>query len=220
MLEIDRQGPVQVVHWSDGENRFNPTSLAALHGLLDDLEATEGPLAVVLTGAGKFFSNGLDLDWMGANAEQAGDVVAGVHRLFRRVMALDAVTVAAVNGHCFAAGAMLATCFDVVVMREDRGFWCLPEADLGLPLTESMFAVLDAKLPKRAAQEAILTARRYGGADAARLGLIHEAAAEDQVLPRAVAIATELAGKDRKVTAVHKRQLFGAALDVLDGQSG
>lgn len=220
MLDIDRQGPVHVVRWSDGENRFNPTSLAALHGLLDALAGVEGPLAVVLTGDGKFFSNGLDLDWMGAHQDQAGVVVAEVHRLFRRVLALDAVTVAAVNGHCFAAGAMLATCFDWVVMREDRGFWCLPEADLGLPLTDQMFALLDAKLPKRSAQEAILTAHRYGGADAARLGLVHEAVADDQVLPRAVAVATELAGKDRRVTAVHKQQLFGAALEVLDRTTG
>lgn len=220
MLDVDRQGPVHVVRWSDEENRFNPTSLAALHGLLDDLATVEGPLAVVLTGDGRFFSNGLDLDWMGANPERAGEVVAGVHRLFHRVMALDAVTVAAVNGHCFAAGAMLATCCDWIVMREDRGFWCLPEADLGLPLTEGMFALLDAKLPKRAAQEAILSARRYGGTDAARLGLVHEAVPADEVLARAVAIATELAGKDRTVTATHKRQLFGAALDVLDGIGG
>lgn len=219
MLRIDADGPVVTIRWEDGENRFHPSSVEAWHGALDDLEATEGGLAVVATGDGRFFSNGLDLDWMSAHPDQAGAVVAGVHGIFRRVLALDAVTVAAVNGHCFAAGAMLATCFDVVVMREDRGFWCLPEADLGLPLTEGMFALLSAKLPPRAAQEAILTARRYGGTSAAELGLVHEAVPADRVLPRAHEIALELAGKNRRVTAVHKRQLFGHALDVLEEAS-
>lgn len=215
MLDIRREGPVAVLHWDDGENRFNPSSVAAWHQHLDDLEATEGPLAVVLVGEGRFFSNGLDLDWMGAHRDEAGALVEGVHGVFRRVLGLDALTVAAVNGHCFAAGAMLATCFDTIVMRADRGFWCLPEADLGLPLTEGMFALLHAKLPARAAQEAILTARRFGGTAAAELGLVHEAVPEDEVLARAVEIATELAGKSRSVTAVHKRQLYGKALDVL-----
>ena len=215
MLEVSRHDDVHALHLRAGENRFNPDTLAALHGALDDVESVEGPLAVVLTGEGRFFSNGLDLDWMGEHREGARALVADVHRLFLRVLGLDAAVVAAVNGHCFAAGAMLASCCDVVVMREDRGYWCLPEADLGLPLTDGMFALLEARLPRRAAQEAILTARRYGGADAARLGLVHEAVPEDEVLPRALAVASELAGKDRAVTATHKRMLFGDALDVL-----
>lgn len=219
MLEIAQHDDVRVLHWRDGENRFNPDSLAALHGALDAVEAVEGPLAVVLTGDDRFFSNGLDLTWMGEHPDRAGEVVADVHRLFLRVLGLDAIVVAAVNGHCFAAGAMLASCCDVVVMRRDRGWWCLPEADLGLPLTDGMFALLHARLPSRAAQEAILTARRYGGAEAARLGLVHEAVDEAEVLPRALAIADELAGKDRSVTARHKHMLFGDALDVLDAAS-
>ena len=217
MLEVEVHDEVRLLRWHDGENRFNPESLAVLHGTLDELAAVEGPLAVVLTGEGKFFSNGLDLDWMSANPDRSAGVVREVHRLFGRVLGLDAPTVAAVNGHCFAAGAMLATCTDTVVMREDRGFWCLPEADLGLPLTEGMFALLHAKLPPRTAQQAILTGRRYGGGEAAGAGIVHEAVADDRVVPRAIEIAAELAGKDRTTLAVHKRQLFGDALDVLEG---
>ena len=219
MLEVTQHDAVRVLHWQDDENRVNPDSLAALHAALDELDEVAGPLAVVLTGSGRFFSNGLDLTWMGEHPDRAGEVVAELHRLFGRVLGMDAATVAAVNGHCFAAGAMLATCCDTVVMRADRGFWCLPEADLGLPLTDGMFALLHARLPHRAAQDAILTARRYGGEQAARLGLVHEAVPEDQVLPRALAVATELAGKDRSVTAAHKRMLFGDALDVLAAAS-
>lgn len=217
MLTIEEHGAVRLLRWADGENRFNLESLAALHGAVDELVAIDGPLAVVLTGNGKFFSNGLDLDWMGENPGSAGQVVDEVHRLFGRIMSFSAITVAAVNGHAFAGGAMLATCFDYVVMRDDRGYWCLPEADLGLPLTDPMFAVISSKLPRRAAQEAILTGRRWDAAQALAAGIVHHTAAEPDVVAKALELATVGATKKRNTIEVHKQQLFGDALRVING---
>ena len=150
MLEIERQGAVAIVHARDGENRFNGDSIAKWHAVLDELTAVDGPLAVVTTGSGKFYSNGLDLDWMGTHRDEAEVLLAGVHRLFGRVLGFPGITIAAVNGHAFAGGAMLAVAHDFVVMRDDRGYWCLPEVDLGLPLTAAMHAVVSAKLPRGA----------------------------------------------------------------------
>ena len=131
----ERDDGVVVARWDDGENRFDLASVREWHGLLDDLEGRDGPLAVVITGAGKFFSNGLDLDRFATEPEEAGPTVDGVHRLLGRMLLLPAWTVMAINGHAFAAGAMLTCTADVRLMREDRGYWCLPEVDLGLPLT-------------------------------------------------------------------------------------
>ena len=103
-LEIERRGDVAVLRMVDGENRFNRTSIDRWHEVLGELEATAGPLAVVVTGDGKFFSNGLDLDWFGEHPEQAGGVVDDVHRLLGRLLMLPAYTVAAMNGHAFAGG--------------------------------------------------------------------------------------------------------------------
>jgi len=217
MLTIEEHGDVRLLRWADGENRFNLESLAALHGAVDELVAIEGPLAIVLTGDGKFFSNGLDLDWMGANPGSSGQVVDEVHRLFGRIMSFSAITVAAVNGHAFAGGAMLATCFDYVVMRDDRGYWCLPEADLGLPLTDPMFAVISSKLPRRTTQEAILTGRRWDAAQALAAGIVHHTAAEADVVAKALELATVGATKKRNTIEVHKQQLFGDALRVING---
>jgi len=217
VLTIEEHGDVRVLRWADGENRFNLESLAALHGAVDELIHLEGPLALVLTGDGKFFSNGLDLDWMGANPGDAGRVVSEVHRLLGRVLAFPAITVAAVNGHAFAGGAMLATACDLVVMRDDRGYWCLPEADLGLPLTDPMFAVISTKLPRRTAQEAILTGRRYDAAQALAAGIVHHTAPEAAVVAKAIELAAVGATKRRNTIEVHKQQLFGDALAVING---
>ena len=213
MIELERHGDVAVVRMRNGENRFNRRSVAALHGILDELDATEGPLAVVTTGEGKFYSNGLDLDWIAANGDAAGPMIADVHRLLGRVLGFAGYTVAAVNGHAFAGGAMLATAHDVVVMRDDRGYWCLPEVDLGLPLTQGMHAVITARLPRRTAHEAMVTGRRYPAAEMVAGGIADVAVPEDAVVATAIAMAAEYAAKDREVIARHKRLSYGAAID-------
>ena len=211
VLTTDRQGDVALVRMDAGENRFNRTSIDAWHGTLDELESIEGPLALVTTGAGKFYSNGLDLDWLVGEGATDKSFLNDVERLLVRILDFPAITVAAVNGHAFAAGAMLATAHDIVIMREDRGFWCLPEVDLGLPLTPTMFEVVAAHLPKATLRESSLTGRRYPGPEALSAGIVHELASEDAVVTRALERALELAPKDRQVIREHKRMMRGNA---------
>jgi enoyl-CoA hydratase/carnithine racemase len=216
VISLDRDGDVWILRMAAGENRFNQDWLDAVNAALDQVEAADGPAALVSTGEAKFYTNGLDLDWLAGHPDPAA-FLAAVNRLNGRLLTLPLPVVAAVNGHAFGAGAVLAIAHDVLVMRADRGYWCLPEADLGLPVTPPMYAVIEAKLPRRAAQEAILTGRRYGGADAAAAGIVHQAVAEDLVLPRAVELAAGLAAKDRRTLAAHKRLLFGAAAQACAG---
>ena len=208
ILRPERRGDVVVLHWVDGENRFNRRSIDRWHEVLGALEVDEAPLAVVVVGEGKFFSNGLDLDWMGANPDEATPMLEDVHRLFGRLLLFPGYLVAALNGHAFAGGAMLSCAADARVMRSDRGYWCLPEVDLGLALTAPMFEVVTARLPAPAAADAMLTGRRYGADEALRRGIVDHVAAEDEVLDTAVALAAEIAVKDRSVVAAHKRMLF------------
>ena len=208
-LSVESQGDVAVVRMVDEENRFNLTSVGRWHEVLGELEASDGPLAVVITGTGKFFSNGLDLDRMSAHPEEAGEIVDAVHRLFGRLYLLPAYTVAAINGHAFAGGAMLSCACDVRVMRDDRGYWCLPEVDLGLPLTEPMRSVVTTRLPRAAAYDAIMTGRRYTAVEANALGIVEHVEAEPAVVGRALELAAAMAAKDRSVIAEHKRMLFG-----------
>lgn len=209
ILRAERRGDVVVVHWVDGENRFNQRSVDRWHELLGELETTEGPQAVVVVGEGKFFSNGLDLDWMNEHPDVAVPMLEDVHRLFGRLLLFPGYLVAALNGHAFAGGAMLSCAADLRVMRSDRGYWCLPEVDLGLPLTAPMKEVVTARLPAPAAADAMMTGRRYDADEALRRGIVDHVAPEAEVLDLAVALAAEIAAKDRGVIAEHKRMLFG-----------
>ena len=212
MIELEQHGDVWVLAMRNGENRFNRDSVDALHGALDRVEAVEGPVALVTTGEGKFYSNGLDLDWLMSSSSDSAGFIDDVHRLLGRVLGFAGVTVAAVNGHAYAAGAMLTCAHDYIVMREDRGYWCLPEVDLGLPLSPAMFGVVAARLAGPALRDSLLTGRRYAAPEAATAGIVDEVAPEDRVLACSVEIASELASKNRDVIRAHKQLMRGAAL--------
>ena len=218
MIDLKREGPVLIAQMRAGENRFNPGFIAAFDAALDEAERASEPTALVLTGDGKFFSNGLDLAWMsGEGKDRAGEVVTGMMRILARVLGSGLPTVAALNGHAFAGGAMLALACDFRVMRTDRGFFCIPEIDLGLPLAPGMAALIHSKLPKIAAHEAIVTGKRYGGSDALERGIVHVAVPEVDLMTKSTALAAPLAGKNPAVMKAHKRLLYAETLRLLEG---
>jgi Delta3-Delta2-enoyl-CoA isomerase len=207
-LKIERVGDVALATWGDGENRLNLDTVSALEELCAQLERSDGASALVLTGEGKFFSNGLDLDRFAGDADALGQTVARFEVLLGRLFVLPVYTVAAINGHAFAGGAMLTCAFDHRVMRADRGYWCLNEAEIGLPLTRRMTAAVLGRLPRATALEAMLTARRYAGPEALAAGIVEETADEDAVVTAAIDRAAQVASKHRSVIATHKRHAF------------
>jgi enoyl-CoA hydratase/carnithine racemase len=75
-----------------------------------------------------------------------------------------------------------------------------------------MFGVVASRLPAPALRDSLLTARRYSAPEALTAGIVDEVAAEDRVLERAVAIATEFATKNRDVIRAHKQLMRSEAL--------
>ena len=214
-ISVAQQDSVAVVTWSDGENRINLDSVARLNEVLDELETIEGPLSVVLTGSGKFFCNGLDLERFGAVPDEFAATLHELERTIGRLLVFPAYTVAAVNGHAFAGGALISCAFDYRVMREDRGFWCMNEAEIGLALDERLWSILTNRLPKATAVIAATTARRFPAPDALRWGIIEEMASEDELLTRAIDVAERMSSLDRPTLARHKLLAHGAEAALL-----
>jgi len=202
------------------ENRFTPDWLGEMEQALQQVLGSSGPAALVSTGTGKFYSNGLDLDWLSTHREETTDYVARIQALFAAVLTLPMVTVAALNGHTFAGGAMLAVAHDTVVMRADRGFFCLPEVDIHIPFSPGMAALLQARLPAATAHEAMTTGRRYGGKQALAAGIVQETAAEDDVLALAVARAAALTGKRGDTIGAIKSTMYAHVLAALADTAG
>lgn len=217
---LERDGEVFVIDLGDGENRFHPDWLTALTALLDEVAAAPAPRALVTSATGKFWSNGLDLDWLGGHPDQLAAYAARVQGLFARVLAFPAPTAAAVQGHAFAGGAMLALAHDWRVMRADRGFVCLPEADIRIPFTPGMTALIMAKLSPSTATDMMVTARRYGGGDALQAGIVTATADAEHVLEQAVERVRPLAAKDPATLGVIKDRMYATAVAALRDPAG
>lgn len=186
---------IAVLDLGEDENRFSPEFLDAINAQLDDIEKA-GAQGLVTTAQHKFYTNGLDLDWLAAHPDKGQPYVATVQVLLARVLTFPIPTSAAITGHAFGAGAMLAMAHDVRVMRADRGYFCFPEVDIRIPFTDGMAALIQAKLTPQAAVASMTTGRRFGGVEAAELGIVDATAAEGAVTAAATDLLRPLAGKD------------------------
>ena len=217
MFDLSRDGDVYTLTMNAGENRWNTAFVRAFGKVLDEVETSEGPATLVTTSASeKFFSNGLDLDWVSAPDEhpEGGDrAVFGAEfmTLMGRIITFPIPTVCAVNGHAFGAGFMLALCHDVRLMRSDRGYLCANEMQLGMTIPQPELALFRHKLAANVFFETVQLARRWTGPAALDAGIVAEVADAENLPAAAIRRATELAplGANREVFGAQKETLFG-----------
>jgi enoyl-CoA hydratase/carnithine racemase len=213
MPTLTEQTGIHVLNLGDDENRFSPDWLTAVEEALDTVVAAPAPLVTIA--GGKFYSNGLDLDWVSANVDQFTAYTARVEALLARVLTLPVPTVAAVNGHAFGAGAMFAMAHDWRIMRADRGFFCFPEVDIQIPFTPGMAALIQSKVTPRTAVDSMTTGRRHGGAEAAECGIVDATAGEADLLDRAIDRAAGLSGKPTDTLGAIKSTMFADVVRLL-----
>lgn len=210
---LQYQDKIAVLTLGDDENRFSPDWLDAVNGQLDDVAANAH--ALITTGVGKFYSNGLDLEWLGAHGDRLQWYVGRVQALFSRILTFPLPTVAAINGHAFGAGSMLAVAHDYRFMRNDRGYFCFPEVDINIPFTPGMAALIQAKLLPQTAVTAMTTGHRYGGEEAHAAGIVDGTAPETDLVGAAVDRVQPILGKDQGTLGAIKTTMYGAVVDAL-----
>ena len=160
----------------------------------------------------------MDSIWTGCSAPRGldpGDYIRSVLAIMGRVLVFPTYTVAAINGHAFGAGSQLSLAHDYRVMREDRGYWCMPEIDMGAPLHPGMTAMIQARVPRQSAHELIVTGTRYPAALAREKRIVDEQAGEAEVVSRAVAVAAGFAGKAHPAMSLLKRGMYANVLEAL-----
>ena len=210
-----------------GENRWNTSFVREFSNALDKVELDDGPGALVTFSLDeKFFSNGLDLDWV-KNPEkypQSGDrEVFGEEFMYLmgRMITLPIPTICAINGHAFGAGFMLSLSHDVRIMREDRGFICANEIQLGMKIPRPELALFRHKIPANSFFETVQLSKRWTGPDALNAGIVQAVGNIDELQEMALQKAEELAplATDRKNFGAHKEMLYGenAAINLNHG---
>ncbi len=226
MIDLNREGNVFTLTMNDGENRWNTTFVRAFAEALDEVEASTGPIALVTASASeKFFSNGLDLDWLSSKEEHSGGdrKVFGTEfmALMGRIITLPFPTLCAINGHAFGAGFMTALCHDLRLMRGDRGFICANEVELGMVIPDPELALFRHKLPMDTFFQTVQLARRWTGADAQLAGIVQQVESLENLLSAAQSQAESLSrlGANREVYGRMKERLYGenAAINNVHG---
>jgi enoyl-CoA hydratase len=204
----DRDGVVVIAADRPPGNAMNVDLLHAVVGALEEV-AAGAPRAVVLCGRPGYFSAGADLKEVpGYDAGQQREMVRGINRMALGAYALPCPVVTAITGHAIAGGFVLALCGDHRV-ASDAGRYGLTEVKVGVPYPPAAIGVVRAELSPGAARLLALGNRLVDAAECVRLGAFDEVVAGDEVLPRALEVAAELAALPTDVYARTKDGLRG-----------
>ncbi len=162
-VEYTVEDNVAILTLNNGENRFNFDFFNLFHETLDKIEKeTEANVLVITSSDEKIWSNGIDLEWLMANIETGGlefrrEFTRELFRFFEKVLVYPMLTIAAINGHAFAGGGILACTCDMRFMRKDRGWLCFPEVDIKIPFQPFLNALVEKAIPMNMLIEMQLT---------------------------------------------------------------
>jgi len=220
-IEYELDEKVAIVTMNDGENRFNPSFLNSFIETLDEIEKETDANALVVTSSHeKIFCNGIDLDWL-VPFVQKGDKETAVsffytmNRLFKRILLYPMPTIAAISGHAFAGGAIMSCAFDFRFMRSDRGFFCFPEVDLGIPFLPGMIALITKAIPQYKVEELHYTGKRATAEECEAHHIIMKACHIDDLMDEAVSFAKGL-NKRREIIAEMKKRMYKNIVHAFD----
>ena len=177
----------------DKRNAISFELLSELLAVLDEVEASQAQI-LILTGAGRAFCAGLDLEELKSllgktQAENLADSER-IAQVFRRLYDFPKPTIAAVNGAAIAGGAGLATMCDFTLAAPEAKFG-YTEVRIGF-LPALVSSILVWQVGHKIARDLLVSGRIFDAAEAHRLGLVNEVVEAAQLMPRARELAASL----------------------------
>jgi methylglutaconyl-CoA hydratase len=203
----------------DKRNAISYELIDELLRALDEVNRS-GAQVLIITGAGKAFCSGMDLDNLSAITSRTPDEnlkdSETMAHLFRAIYEFPKPTIAAVNGPAIAGGCGIATMCDFTLAAEEAKFG-YTEVRIGfVPAIVSTFLIW--QIGEKRARDLLLTGRIIGAIEANRLGLVNEVLPAPDLLPRARALADEIMQNSPSSVRATKSLLLGYVKDALDRQ--
>ena len=207
----DRDG-IAVLRIEHG--KANTLDMESCNAVVEAFDHAGDARAVVLTGAGRIFSAGVDLFRVLEGGKPYIEAfVPAMCRAFERVFVHPAPVVAAANGHAIAGGCLLVAAADQRLMAQGAARIGIPELQVGVPFPPIALEIMRFATPPQHFRTIVYRAETYEPAAALELGLIDEIVDPDALLDRALATAERLASVPADTFAITKREIRRPAMD-------
>lgn len=216
---------VALLTMKNGENRHNPQFAKDMQLALDSILANKACKALVITSDDeKCFSLGIDTDWLmpamkAHHFEEVKQFMHSMDDVFKTLLLFPLPVIAAINGHAFGNGAILACACDFRFMRADKGFFCFPEVDLSIPFLPGMIAFVKKAVPYYRFNEMKLSGRRVSGSELERDHVVEKAYNSlDELMDGAIEYAKTF-DKRRSIFGEHKKRLHKDIVKTIDTEN-
>lgn len=206
-IKWEKNESIAIVNMCNGPNKQNLTFVADMNLCFDEILADNDIFSIIITSTDeKNFCQGIDLDWLGQKMNDKDfdtirSFMHGVNKIFKRILLMPVPVIAAINGHAFGNGAMLACTCDFRFMKKDRGFFCFPEVDISIPFLPGMIQFVRKSIPEYKFNEMILSGKRVNAQELEESRVIVKASENNEAL---LADAVTFAK-----TFIKKRGIFG-----------
>jgi enoyl-CoA hydratase/carnithine racemase len=222
IVEWKKVETVGVITLNNGENRHNPDFVRALLTAFDEVEGDPGISSVVIASSDpKNWSQGIDLQWItGAMAKNdlqgIRDFMYGLNRIFKRILLYPMPVIAAINGHAFGDGTIMACACDFRFMKADRGFFCFPEIDINIPFLPGMQAIIRKAIPYYKLEELVFSGKRTGAAELEAHHVIVKACENQDALMREALAFAKTFNKKRPIFGEMKKRMHGSIIEIME----
>src|SRR5882672_8195594 len=217
LLDISANLATITLNRADKRNAISTAMIAELQSALDEIEMSHARVGI-LTGSGKAFSAGMDLEMLAAIAQQSPsenqEDARRIAKMLRRIWSFSKPMIAAVNGAAYAGGCGIATLCDFTLAVPEAKFG-YTEVKIGfLPAIVSVF--LTRQIGEKRSRDLLLTGRLIEASEAKEFGLVTEIVAADKLVSRTAELAEQLIAASPSSLTRSKRLLTCAASASLD----
>jgi len=213
---------VAIITMTNGENRQNLEFAKTLNAMMDEIIADKSISALIITSNDeKNFSQGIDVMWitdhMQKNEHQPViDFINEMDNVFKKMLLYPVPVIAAINGHAFGNGSIMSCACDFRFMRSDRGFFCFPEVNIGIPFRWGMNAFVKKAIPLHILSQMQFSGNRYTAPELEKHNIIVKACVnQEDLMASAIAFAKTLQ-KKRGILGEMKKRLYNDIIKVLD----
>jgi enoyl-CoA hydratase/carnithine racemase len=222
VVKWEKNESVAVITMCCGENRHNPAFAEGMLRCFDEILKDESNHAVILTSSDpKNFSQGIDVGWLLAR-KQENDLdsirkfMYAMSTVFRTILLYPMPVIAAINGHAFGNGAIIACACDFRFMKADKGFFCFPEVDINIPFLPSMIAWVKKAIPYHKFMELKLTGKRATAPELERDHVIVKSCADQEDLMKQALEFANTFHKRRGIYGEMKKRLNKDVVEVME----